>query len=86
MSKTKRPYITWKVEGVVIGTDTSVVRDGKISVQTAYIVFAQPLHTAYLDPRVQSDRRGAGTRGGDPRVLRVSRQALYTTPKVPRRP
>jgi ketosteroid isomerase-like protein len=32
-------YITWKVEGVVVGTDTFVVRDGKISLQTAYIVF-----------------------------------------------
>jgi ketosteroid isomerase-like protein len=33
-------YITWKVEGVVIGTDTYVLRDGKISLHTAYIVFA----------------------------------------------
>ena len=33
-------FITWKVEGVVTGTDTFVVRDGKIALQTAYIVFA----------------------------------------------
>jgi hypothetical protein len=33
-------YITWKVDGVVIGTDTFVVRGAKIRLQTAYIVFA----------------------------------------------
>jgi SnoaL-like domain len=33
-------YITWKVEGVVIGTDTFIISDGKIIFQTVYIVFA----------------------------------------------
>jgi hypothetical protein len=32
-------YITWKVEGRVTGTDTYVVRDRKIVLQTAYIAF-----------------------------------------------
>ena len=32
-------YITWKVEGVVIGTDTFIISDGKIVFQTVYIVF-----------------------------------------------
>ena len=34
-------YITWKVEGMVDGTDTYVVRDGKITLQTSYVLFAQ---------------------------------------------
>jgi ketosteroid isomerase-like protein len=34
-------YITWKVEGVVDGTDTYVVRDGKIRLQTTYVLFGQ---------------------------------------------
>ena len=33
-------FITWKVDGVVSGTDTFVIRDGKIILQTAYIAFA----------------------------------------------
>ena len=33
-------YVTWKADGVPFGTDTFVVRDGKILVQTVAIHFA----------------------------------------------
>jgi len=33
-------YVTWTADGIAFGTDTLVVRDGKIAVQTVAIVFA----------------------------------------------
>jgi ketosteroid isomerase-like protein len=32
-------YVTWKAEGVPFGTDTFVIRDGKIAVQTVALHF-----------------------------------------------
>jgi ketosteroid isomerase-like protein len=33
-------YVTWTADGIAFGTDTLVVRDGKIAVQTVAIVLA----------------------------------------------
>ncbi len=32
-------YVTWKAEGIPFGTDTFVIRDGKIAVQTVALHF-----------------------------------------------
>lgn len=32
-------YVTWKADGIAFGTDTFVVRDGKIAVQTVALHF-----------------------------------------------
>ena len=33
-------FVTWKAEGIALGTDTFVVRDGKIAAQTVVLHFA----------------------------------------------
>jgi uncharacterized protein (TIGR02246 family) len=33
-------FVTWKAEGINLGTDTFVVRDGKIAAQTVVLQFA----------------------------------------------
>jgi ketosteroid isomerase-like protein len=33
-------YVTWTADGIAFGTDTLIVRDGKIAVQTVAIVLA----------------------------------------------
>ena len=33
-------YVTWTADGIAFGTDTLVVRDGKIAVQTVAVVLA----------------------------------------------
>jgi ketosteroid isomerase-like protein len=33
-------YVTWKAEGIAFGTDTFLLRDGKIAVQTVALHFA----------------------------------------------
>ena len=35
-----RSFVTWKAEGIALGTDTVVVRDGKIAAQTVVLHFA----------------------------------------------
>jgi uncharacterized protein (TIGR02246 family) len=33
-------YVTWTADGIALGTDTLVIRDGKIAVQTVTVVLA----------------------------------------------
>jgi ketosteroid isomerase-like protein len=33
-------FVTWKAEGIALGTDTFVVRDGKVAAQTVVLHFA----------------------------------------------
>lgn len=33
-------FVTWKADGIALGTDTFVVRDGKIAAQTVVLHFA----------------------------------------------
>ena len=33
-------YVTWTADGIALGTDTLIVRDGKIAVQTVTVVLA----------------------------------------------